>query len=201
MRAEVIGGPAPYREAIGARLQERGFTVGEVGDGGDRPDADDGDRRRVAVVHCEDDDSWALLESLAGDADCIAVAVLPSLVLDLYVRALHRGASGVVYIDTPSEATADIVAAAVAGEVRLPRQAAQSIAALARREEPPSDLDEHERLLLKAVASGTTIVSLAKELHYSERTVRRHLHGLYLKLGARNRAEAIGRATKLGLMD
>jgi DNA-binding NarL/FixJ family response regulator len=195
MRAELIGGPAPYREAIENRLMDRGFDVGPV------VDCEVEESRRVAVVYCEDDRSWETLGTLAAEIDCIAVAVLPSLTLDLYVRALFLGAAGVVYIDTPSEAAVDLVVAAVAGEVRLPRQAAQSIAALARREEPPSDLDEYERRLLSEVASGTTIVTLADQLHYSERTVRRHLHGLYLKLGVKNRSEAITRAARLGLTD
>lgn len=194
MRAEIHGGPAPYREAIAARLVERGFTASDDAIVADDP-------RHVAIVYCEDSQSWLQLEQLAANSDCVAVAVLPSLLLDLYVRALHVGASGVVYVDTPSEVTVDVVTSAVSGDVRLPRQAAQSIAALARREEPPSDLDDQERYLLTAVASGTTIVSLAQELHYSERTVRRHLQSLYLKLGVGNRSEAISRAAKLGLMD
>ena len=139
-----------------------------------------------------------------GDRDHaaeLAVAVIPTLVLDSYIRALVAGAAGVVYVDTSSAIMADVVQAAIEGEVLLPRQAAQSMAALARRERPPSDLDESEQELLQAVAAGRTIVDLAKELHYSERTVRRHLHSLYIKLGVRNRAEAIACAARLGLTD
>ena len=111
------------------------------------------------------------------------------------------GAAGVVYVDTSSEATVDVIDAAVGGEVVLPRQAAQSIAALAQRMRPPSELDEGEERLLRALASGRTVVDLAREMHYSERTVRRHLHSLYLKLGVTNRAGAIGQAVRLGLAD
>ena len=82
----------------------------------------------------------------------------------------------------------------------LPRQAAQSIAALAQRDEPNSTLNQRDTDLLRAVANGTTIVTIASQLHYSERTVRRHLQSLYLKLGVGSRSEAVAAATRLGLI-
>lgn len=194
MKAVLLGGPAPYREAIADRLAERGY------ESSDR-DALDGEERHVCVVYCDCDENWELLAELAADPACVTVAIVPSLLLDLYIRALVAGAAGVVYVDTPSGITADAIQAAVGGEVILPRQAAQSIAALARREHPSSALDEAEQQLLRAVATGRTIVELADNMHYSERTVRRHLHSLYLKLGVRNRAEAIAYAVRLGLAD
>lgn len=194
MRAAMIGGSAPYREAVSDRLRERGYKLVAVDDL-------DEQERHVAIIYCDDETSWQILEERAGCPPCVAVAVIPSLVLDLYIRALVVGAAGVIYVDTSSAVTAEVVQAAVDGEVLLPRQAAQNMAALARREHPPSDLDESERRLLLAVATGRTIVGLAKEMHYSERTVRRHLHSLYIKLGVKNRAEAIACAARLGLTD
>ena len=190
----MLGGSAPYREAVCARLVERGFTVLDL-------DTERNGGRHVAIVYCDADQQWNELEQRAADPDCVAVAVIPSLILNDYIRALGAGAAGVIYVDTSSAIMADAIQAAVHGEVLLPRQAAQSMAALARRETPPSDLDPSERELLQAVAAGRTIVGLAEELHYSERTVRRHLHSLYIKLGVKNRAEAIACAARLGLTD
>jgi len=45
------------------------------------------------------------------------------------------------------------------------------------------------------------VQGIAAELHYSERTIRRHLQNLYLRLGVRNRAEAIARAGRMDLSD
>ncbi|MFT6393365.1 MAG: DNA-binding NarL/FixJ family response regulator [Ilumatobacter sp.] len=104
-----------------------------------------------------------------------------------------------MYLDMPSAITADVVKAAVHGEVLLPRQAAQNIAVLAKREQPRSDLNDAETALLRAVASGRTIVDLARDLNYSERTVRRHLENTYIKLGVQNRSAAIAAAARLGL--
>lgn len=191
MDVVLIGGPAPYREAISGRLEERGFTAAA-------PDAEP-ERPCVAVVYCDDEEHWSELAERADRPGTCSVAVLPAVVLDDYIRALVAGASGVVYIDTPSEPMVDSIEAAVDGEVRLPRQAAQSMASLARRESPSPELGAVERALLTALAEGRTLVDLADELHFSERTIRRHLQNIYLKLGVSNRAEAIVRAARLGL--
>lgn len=185
----MVGSPAPYREAVEARLADLGLlTTGN-------------DKRVLVMIQCDCEEHWERLAREGEDPNSVAVAVLPSLVLDSYVRALCSGASGVVYIDTPSLITAEAVQAAVNGEVLLPRQAAQSLAMLARRLRPTTELDEAETLLLRSVASGRTIVDLAHETFFSERTVRRHLQSLYLKLGVRNRAEAIAAATRMGVLD
>lgn len=194
MMAAMFGGPAPYREAVSQRLADRDFDVVP-------PEDIPAGERHVAVVYCDTAAQWSELERRAADPDCVAVAIIPSLTLDLFIQALVMGSGGVVYIDTSSVIIADAIAAAVNGEILLPRQAAQNMAALARRERPPSNLDENESELLRAVSAGRTIVDLAAEMHYSERTVRRHLQSLYLKLGVRNRAEAIACAARLGLTD
>ncbi len=179
----MIGCPAPYREAVEAKL------------------ADTGDRD-IVMVQCDSEDRWVELEARARAEDGdVVIAVLPSLVLDDYVRALAMGVAGVVYVDTPSVVTADVVRSAVQGEVVLPRQAAESMALLAKRLQPITALDAGEVELLQQVASGKSIVGLARETYFSERTVRRHLQSLYLKLGVRNRAEAIATATRMGLLD
>jgi DNA-binding NarL/FixJ family response regulator len=191
VEVQVLGGSAPYREAIADRLVERGFVLADP--------AGPTTGRHVVIVCCEDDERWNELGAHATNPDSVVVAVLPTLVLDDYIRALVAGASGVVYIDTPTATMADAIEASIEGEVLLPRQAAQSMAALARRERPSTELDDLETTLLGAVAAGRTIVGLAKELHYSERTVRRHLQSLYIKIGVENRAEAIAYAARQGI--
>jgi DNA-binding NarL/FixJ family response regulator len=186
---EIFGGLIAYNEAVMTQLDHCGFEQGLPSLGS----------VWVAVVHCDDAQRWEQLEELAVDPDCVVVAVVPSLDLDGYIRALSSGASGVVYLDMPSAITADVVKAAVHGEVLLPRQAAQNMAVLAKREQPRSDLNDAETTLLRAVATGRTIVDLARELNYSERTVRRRLQNTYIKLGVRNRSAAIAAAARLGL--
>ena len=186
---EIFGGLIAYNEAVLTQLGHCGFESGGRALGS----------VWVAIVHCDDAQRWEQLEELAADPECVAVAVVATLDLDGYIRALSGGASGVVYLDLPSAITADVVEAAVHGEVLLPRQAAQNLAVLAKREQLWSDLDDAEIKLLRAVASGRTIIDLAHDLNYSERTVRRHLQNTYIKLGVHNRAAAIAAAARLGL--
>ena len=63
---------------------------------------------------------------------------------------------------------------------------------------PP--LSEREREVLEAVASGATNREIAGQLFLSPHTVKEHTSSLYRKLGVRNRAEAVQKAQRLGLI-
>ncbi len=61
-------------------------------------------------------------------------------------------------------------------------------------------LSEREREVLELVASGATNPEIARALHLSPNTVKEHTSSLYRKLEVRNRAEAVQRAQRLGLL-
>ena len=63
---------------------------------------------------------------------------------------------------------------------------------------PP--LSEREREVLEAIASGATNREIAGSLFLSPHTVKEHTSSLYRKLGVRNRAEAVQKAQRLGLI-
>lgn len=63
---------------------------------------------------------------------------------------------------------------------------------------PP--LTDRERDVLALVASGCTNREIAGQLHLSPHTIKEHTSRLYRKLGVRNRAEAVQRAQRLGLI-
>jgi DNA-binding NarL/FixJ family response regulator len=104
--------------------------------------------------------------------------------------ARAAGAAGFISKDWP--------AADIAGAVRMvglgmtvfrPHEAPQG---------PP--LSDREREVLEAIASGATNREIAGELYLSPHTVKEHTSSLYRKLGVRNRAEAVQRAQRLGLI-
>jgi two-component system response regulator DesR len=68
-----------------------------------------------------------------------------------------------------------------------------------RSEQPAKPLSEREREVLALIASGATNKEIAGRLYLSPHTVKEHTSSLYRKLGARNRAEAVQRAERLGL--
>jgi DNA-binding NarL/FixJ family response regulator len=66
-------------------------------------------------------------------------------------------------------------------------------------EQPAALLSSREREVLGLVAAGSTNREIADRLHLSPHTVKEHTSTLYRKLGARNRADAVQRAQRLGL--
>jgi DNA-binding NarL/FixJ family response regulator len=66
-------------------------------------------------------------------------------------------------------------------------------------EQPAPLLTEREREVLDLIAGGRTNREIAAVLYLSPHTVKEHTSALYRKLGARNRAEAVQRAQRVGL--
>jgi two-component system response regulator DesR len=67
-------------------------------------------------------------------------------------------------------------------------------------EGPAMPLSERERDVLGLMASGATNREIAVRLHLSPHTVKEYTSALYRKLKARNRAEAVQRAQRLGFI-
>jgi two-component system response regulator DesR len=103
--------------------------------------------------------------------------------------ARAAGASGFV----PKDWSADDVAAAV-------RMVGKGMTVFPpRQEQPATPLSTREREVLSLMAGGATNKEIAARLFLSPHTVKEHTSSLYRKLKARNRAEAVQRAERLGL--
>jgi two-component system response regulator DesR len=101
------------------------------------------------------------------------------------------GASGFVPKDWPAADIARAVRMVALGMALFePPPAAFAQIALTGR--------EHE--VLERVAGGATNREIAASLHLSPHTVKEHTSALYRKLDVRNRAEAVQRAQRLGLL-
>jgi ATP/maltotriose-dependent transcriptional regulator MalT len=61
-------------------------------------------------------------------------------------------------------------------------------------------LTEREREVLDLIGSGATNREIADKLYLSPHTVKEHTSSLYRKLSVRNRAEAVQKAQRLGLI-
>jgi DNA-binding NarL/FixJ family response regulator len=104
--------------------------------------------------------------------------------------ARAAGASGFVAKDRPAAEIAEAVRVVAGGREVFPAEEAPS--------GPP--LSGREREVLALVARGATNREIAGALYLSPHTVKEHTSALYRKLGVRNRAEAVQRAQRLGLL-
>jgi DNA-binding NarL/FixJ family response regulator len=104
--------------------------------------------------------------------------------------ARAAGASGFVSKDWEAAELARAVQMVGLGMTLFPPRARQ----------PTTLLSEREREVLEAIAAGSTNREIAQSLYLSPHTVKEHTSALYRKLGARNRAEAVQRAQRLGLL-
>ena len=114
---------------------------------------------------------------------------------ELVQRAMQAGAMGYLVKGTSAERLAQAIREAYAGRPTLSPEAVQ---ALVHRPAPSpglgNDLTESEREVLALLAAGLSNVEIARRLTVSPSTVKYHLRGIYSKLGAANRAEAVALA-------
>jgi DNA-binding NarL/FixJ family response regulator len=104
--------------------------------------------------------------------------------------ARAAGAAGFVSKDWPA---ADIA--------RAVRMVGLGMTVFPPRAEPAgARLTDREQQVLDLMASGATNREIAGELHLSPHTVKEHTSALYRKLEVRNRAEAVSRAQRVGLL-
>jgi DNA-binding NarL/FixJ family response regulator len=67
-------------------------------------------------------------------------------------------------------------------------------------DQPAPLLSSREREVLDLIAAGSTNREIAERLFLSPHTVNEHTSAVYRKLSARNRAEAVQRAQRIGLL-
>ena len=104
--------------------------------------------------------------------------------------AKAAGAAGFISKDWP--------AADIAGAVRM---VGLGMTVFRPHEAPAGPaLSEREREVLDLIAGGATNREIAVQLYLSPHTVKEHTSSLYRKLSVRNRAEAVQKAQRLGLI-
>lgn len=117
------------------------------------------------------------------------------------LRDLSLRGWSVVPPDAPAEELGAAVAAAAHGLTALPKALADQLlvepAVVEELSEPPT---ARERQVLGLLGQGFSNKMIARELQISEHTVKFHISSLYVKLGVSNRAEAVSRGARHGLI-
>jgi DNA-binding NarL/FixJ family response regulator len=136
------------------------------------------------------------------------VIVLTTFDTDEYVyEALRLGASGFLLKDSPPEQLAAAVRAVAAGDAMLdPTITRRLIGAFANASNPPSELapqlaalTPRELDVLRLISRGLSNLEIARELVVEESTIKTHVAHILLKLGLRDRVQAVIFAYETGL--
>ena len=187
-------------------------VVGEAGDGEEaielahdlRPDVILMDIRMPRVDGVE-----ATARLTASGLTPPRVLVLTTFDLDEYVfGALRAGAAGFLLKDAPRERLVEAIRVVHAGEALLSpsitRRLVEDFAARTDPLEPSAtpleELTPREREVLVLVARGLSNGEIAKRLVVTEATVKSHVGSLLMKLGLRDRVQAVVFAYEHGIV-
>jgi DNA-binding NarL/FixJ family response regulator/class 3 adenylate cyclase len=139
------------------------------------------------------------------------VVMLTTFDMDEYVyEALRAGASGFLLKDTPPEQLVVGIRAVASGEALLaPSITRRVIEEFVQRppesaRTPPPELEElteREHEVLEQVARGLSNAEIAEELFVSETTVKTHVGRILMKLGLRDRVQAVVFAYESGVVE
>jgi DNA-binding NarL/FixJ family response regulator len=118
--------------------------------------------------------------------------------------AVEAGADGYLLKSAEPEDLCQAIRKVAAGHAVLSPEVTATVmqaAARTRNETPRANLSVREREVLVQLARGATTAEIAEVLVISNSTVKTHVGHILEKLDAANRAEAVGRAAALGLLD
>jgi DNA-binding NarL/FixJ family response regulator len=188
-------------------------VVGEAGDGAEAVAVARRERADVVLmdVRMPRTDGIEATRLLAGPgvADPVKVVILTTFDLDEYVyAALRAGASGFLLKDVRRDDLVHAVRVVAAGEALLaPSVTRRLVEDFARRPNAgaarPADLDrltprEHE--VLQLIGQGRNNAEIGAELYVGEATVKTHVGRVLMKLGLRDRVQAVIYAYEAGLV-
>jgi DNA-binding NarL/FixJ family response regulator len=173
-------------------------VVGAASTPADPPDLAEAD----VILLADEDHLEEAAVAVAEDGTQAVVLVSEEEHAVFRLRAMQLKGWGVVPPDAPPEELAAAVAAAAQGLIVLPKPLTERLL-----HEPAPSADElsealtaREREVLDLLSHGLSNRLIAGELHISEHTVKFHISSLYAKLGVNNRAEAVSRGARYGLI-
>ena len=149
-------------------------------------------------------DGAAIAQALRRDgAPTRVVLISAHAPSELVYRAISLGATAYLSKEASRDEICDTVAAVARGETRLsPEIQGELVRQIQMRSVGDRPvLSTREREVLEFIAEGLSAPDIAGRLHVSPATVKTHLQSLYEKLGVSDRAAAVARAMRVGLLE
>ena len=138
----------------------------------------------------------ALRDILAADPEAKVVMLTTSGTEEDIYRSLELGAKGYVMKDGDTGEIMEAIRTVAAGGRFVP----EDIQVVYERRAAAPEMTERELETLRLAAEGRTNREIAEALGLSEVTVKVRLTGIFAKLGARDRVDAVNRAVARGLV-
>lgn len=197
-RVLVVAGNLLARSGLAALLNNDTHVVGQVS-GGKTLNSDlDVYRPDLVVIDLDRDKVPDL--SLLADMPLVVLVPDHDTAADA-LSTLNRSAYGVLLPDAAPSQLVAAIHAVLDGLVVL--DPALAVDLLPQPTEAVPLLDEltpREREVLQLLAQGLPNKTIAQKLDISPNTVKFHINGVFSKLGAQSRTEAVVRGTQLGLI-
>jgi DNA-binding NarL/FixJ family response regulator len=154
----------------------------------------------ITDVRLPDGLGFELVKEIRKRARDTGVVVLTMYAGDEQMfAALEAGASAFVAKDAPAD---EVVAAARHALVSPHSFTAADLAGAMRRKMSPvgPQLTRREGEVLSLLARGFSVSAIGRSIFVSDSTAKTHISKIYEKLGASNRADAIMKAVRSGLL-
>jgi DNA-binding NarL/FixJ family response regulator len=187
-------------------------VVAEAVDGLDAVDAVARSRPDIAILDIRMphvDGIEATRRIMANVKDPPRILILTTFDRDEYVYgALHAGASGFILKDAPPQELVHAVKLVASGEALLDPGVTRSVIEEFVRRSPSTpragteieDLTPRELEVLKLITQGQSNAEISANLVVSPATVKTHVAHVLMKLGVRDRAQAVIYAYESGLV-
>jgi DNA-binding NarL/FixJ family response regulator len=151
---------------------------------------------------------------IASASEGPAVLVLTTFDRDDYLfQALEAGASGFLLKTASPEQLVDAVRVLAAGEALLSPAVTRRVierfgaptadaadAPVASADDAIAELTDRESEVFRLLADGLSNSEIARRLYVGEATVKTHVSNILLKLGVRDRVQAVVRANRSGFV-
>lgn len=208
IRVLVVDDHALFRRGVVELLRDQPDfdPVGEAGSGQEALQLNRQHRPDVVLmdVHMPEGGGVEAVRALKeGPAVRVLMLTISKRDADL-LAALEAGADGYLLKSAEPADLCQAIRRVVAGQSVLSPEVTAAVVKAAvrgRSKEPEIRLSPREREVLAELARGATTAEIAATLVISQSTVKTHVHHILEKLGAANRAEAVGRAAAMGLLD
>jgi len=201
------------REGLRWALEHAGLdVVGEAADGEEAVDMAEQHRPDVVLM----DLSMPVLSGAAATKRIrtlvpgTSVLVLSMLSDDSAVSsALDAGAGGYLVKDCTTSEIVDAVKRVAGGERVMAPSVSSAMSTAGERSTRPSMpsvastrplISKREEEVLRLMATGVSIPEAARRLYISVKTVKNHLSSIYQKLDSHDRAQAVLKAMRMGLI-